>query len=97
MDLMILRSVQQSYLDYCGGTGSTGWFFAFEEPGGTAGRSHTSTIFSHDAELIFIALGKIGDTMSKLRDRSLRGNFHPSQTLLLPPLQDVLFDLTASI
>lgn len=87
----------QSYLDYCGGTGRTGWFSAFEEPGSTAGQSNACTIFSHDAELVLVALSEVGDTMSKLCDGSLGGNFHPSQTLLLSPFQDVLFDLVAPI
>lgn len=87
----------QSYLDYCGGTGSTGWFSAFEEPGGAAGWSDTRTVFSHDAELVLVALSKVGDTMSKLCDGPLGGNLHPAQALLLSPLQDVVFDFVAPI
>lgn len=53
----------QPYLDHCRRTGGTGWLSAFEEPGSTAGWSNTSTIFSHDTELIFVALSKVSDTV----------------------------------
>lgn len=87
----------ESYLDDCGGTGSTGWFFTFEEPGGAAGRTHAGSVLSHDAELVLVPLGEVGDAMSQLCDGSLGGHFDPAQTLLLSPLQDVVFDLIATI
>ena len=87
----------EAYLDYCGCTGSTGWFSTFEESRGAAGWTHTSSIFSHDTKLVLVTLSEVGDAMSELCDGSLGGNFDPSQTFLLSPLQDVLFDLTATI
>lgn len=87
----------EAYLDYCGGTGSTGWFFTSEESGCAAGWTHASSIFSHDTELVLVALGEVDDAMSELCDGSLGGNFDPLQTFLLSPLQDVLFDLIATI
>lgn len=86
-----------SYLDDCGSTGSTGRFSAFKEPGGAAGWTDACAVFSHHTELILVSFCKVGDTMSKLCDGSLGGHLHPAQTLLLSPLQDVLFDLIASI
>lgn len=93
----LARWLLSSYLYYCGGTGSTGGFSAFEESGRAAGWTHPGSILSHDAELILITLSEVGDPMPQLSDGSLGGNLDPTQTLLLSPLQDVVFDLVATI
>lgn len=76
----------ESYLDYGRGAGSTGWLSTFEESGCAAGWTHTSSIFSHNTELVLVTLSEVGDAMSELCDGSLGGNFDPSQTFLLSPL-----------
>ncbi|TNN69587.1 hypothetical protein EYF80_020232 [Liparis tanakae] len=67
------------------------------ESGSTAGRSDSSTVFSHDAELVLIALSEVDDPVSELSDGPLGGDLQPPQALLLSPLQDVVFDLVTSI
>lgn len=92
-----LNCLLQSYPDHRGSTGSTGRLSALEEPGGAAGWSNTSAVFSHDAELVLVALSEVGDAVSQLCDGPLGGNLQPAQALLLSPLQDVVFDFIASI